>query len=109
MRVMSDPDVYALEMETIFQKTWIFLGHETEIPKSGDFVTRKLGNDAVIVARASTGDIHVSLNVCPHRGMRVCSVDSGNSPHAPLHLSRLGIQAGRQLLRRTRRAGANAR
>ena len=79
MRVMSDPDVYALEMETIFQKKWIFLGHETEIPNAGDFVTRKLGSDAVIVSRASTGHIHVSLNVCPHRGMRVCSVDSGNT------------------------------
>lgn len=79
LRVMSDPDIYQMEMETIFQKTWLFLGHDTEIPKSGDFVTRRLGNDPVIVARASTGDVHVSLNVCPHRGMRVCSVDSGNT------------------------------
>ena len=79
MRVLSDPDVYALEMETIFQKTWLLLGHETEIPNAGDFVTRRLGSDPVIVARASTGDIHVSLNVCPHRGMRVCNVDSGNT------------------------------
>ncbi|RZF63442.1 aromatic ring-hydroxylating dioxygenase subunit alpha [Sphingomonas populi] len=79
MRVMSDPQVYEMEMETIFQKTWIFLGHDTEIPKAGDFVTRKIGNDAVIVSRAASGDVHVFLNVCPHRGMRVCGVDSGNS------------------------------
>ncbi len=80
MRVMSDPDVYALEMETIFQKKWILLGHESEIPNVGDFVTRRLGGDPVIVARASGGDVHVSLNVCPHRGMRVCALDSGNAP-----------------------------
>lgn len=79
MRVMSDPDIYKIEMQTIFQKTWIFLGHDTEIPNSGDFVTRKIGDDAVIVSRGSDGKVHVFLNVCPHRGMRVCNVDSGNA------------------------------
>jgi hypothetical protein len=69
VRALSDPELYELEMERIFAKTWIFLGHETEIPNKGDFVTRDMGSDAVIVARDRDNEIHVSLNVCPHRAM----------------------------------------
>jgi phenylpropionate dioxygenase-like ring-hydroxylating dioxygenase large terminal subunit len=79
LKGMSDPELCALEMETIFAKKWILLGHESEITKRGDFVTRKPGSDGVIVARGMDGSIHVSLNVCPHHGMRVCTVDSGNA------------------------------
>lgn len=79
MRVMSDPEVYDLEMRTLFATKWLFLGHETEIPQTGDFVTRRLGSDGVIVARAADGKIYVSLNVCSHRGMRLCNVDAGNT------------------------------
>src|SRR3546814_12003395 len=42
------------------------------IPKSGDFIVRDMGEDNVIVTRDRQGEIHVSLNVCPHRGMKVC-------------------------------------
>src|SRR5690606_17456542 len=70
---------YDLEMERIFGKTWLLLGHESEIPEAGDFVVRNMGEDSVIVARGDDGKIHVSLNVCPHRGMRVCLADEGNA------------------------------
>ena len=79
VRTLSDPELYELEMERIFGKTWVFLGHETEIPNKGDFVTRDMGSDAVIVARDREGDIHVSLNVCPHRAMKVQTHDAGNT------------------------------
>jgi phenylpropionate dioxygenase-like ring-hydroxylating dioxygenase large terminal subunit len=80
MRVMSDQELYGHEMERIFAKTWLLLGHDTEIPKSGDFVVRDMGEDQVIVARDREGAIHVSLNVCPHRGMKVCTAEAGNAP-----------------------------
>lgn len=79
LRVMSDPDLYRHEMERIFARTWLLLGHESEIPKSGDFVLRNMGEDNVIVARDVAGHVHVSLNVCPHRGMRVCTAETGNT------------------------------
>jgi len=79
VRVLSDPELYELEMERIFAKTWIFLGHETEIPNKGDFITRDMGSDAVIVARDRDNEIHVSLNVCPHRAMKVQTHDAGNT------------------------------
>jgi len=79
MRVLADDELYQLEMERIFGQTWLLLAHESEIPNSGDFVVRNMGDDSVIVARDRSGDIHVSLNVCAHRGMRLCMSEAGNA------------------------------
>ena len=51
MRVLSDPEIYQMEMEKIFGKTWVLLGHESEIPNANDFMVRDIGGDSVIVAR----------------------------------------------------------
>ena len=79
LRVLADTEIYELEMERIFGKTWIMLGFESEIPNAGDFVVRQLGADQVIVSRARDGEINVMLNVCPHRGMRVCTAEAGTT------------------------------
>ena len=79
LRVMNDPELHRFEMERIFARTWLLLGHDTEIPKPGDFVVRDMGEDQVIVARSRDGGVHVSLNVCPHRGMKVCTAEAGNT------------------------------
>ena len=62
MRALSDPELYELEMEQIFGKIWIFLGHESEIPNSGDFVTRDMGSDSVLVTRDKSGEVHVPVS-----------------------------------------------
>jgi len=80
MRLFSDPEVYELELEHLFARSWIMVAHESEIPDVGDFVTRNVGEDPVIVARGREGDIHVSLNMCTHRGMQVCRTDDGTQP-----------------------------
>jgi nitrite reductase/ring-hydroxylating ferredoxin subunit len=79
MRTLSDPELYELEMERIFGKTWLLLGHESEIPNSGDFMVRDMGSDSVLVTRDKSSEIHVLLNVCAHRGMRVSTADAGNT------------------------------
>jgi phenylpropionate dioxygenase-like ring-hydroxylating dioxygenase large terminal subunit len=79
MRVLSDPEIYELEMQRIFGKVWLFLGMASEIPNSGDFVVRDMGSDAVIVSRDKAGEVHVLLNVCSHRGMKVSLLDGGNT------------------------------
>jgi phenylpropionate dioxygenase-like ring-hydroxylating dioxygenase large terminal subunit len=79
LRLMNDPEIHRIELERVFAKTWLLLGHDTEIPKSGDFIVRDMGEDNVIVARDRDGQIHVSLNVCPHRGMKVCTAEAGNA------------------------------
>ncbi|HLY65545.1 MAG TPA: Rieske 2Fe-2S domain-containing protein [Chloroflexota bacterium] len=80
-RVISDPDLYRVELERIFARSWLFVAHESEIPNPGDFVTRWMGEDPVIVSRAQDGSLHVMLNVCRHRGRKVCTEDAGNSSH----------------------------
>ncbi len=77
-RVLTDSGMYRLEQERIFGRSWLFVAHESEIPKPGDFVTRSMGEDPVIVSRAQDGSLHVMLNVCRHRGRKVCAEDAGN-------------------------------
>jgi nitrite reductase/ring-hydroxylating ferredoxin subunit len=77
--IFSSPEVYELEMERLFPRCWLLVAHESEIPQPGDYVTRSLGQLPVIVVRGADGKIRILLNVCRHRGMRVCRADSGNS------------------------------
>lgn len=70
--------VFQLEMERIFDRNWIFLAHETEIPQPGDFIVRALGSAPVIVVRQVDGSVTGFLNSCRHRGARVCRGDAGN-------------------------------
>ena len=79
LRAISDPELYDIEMRKVFGKTWLLLGHESEIPNPGDFITRLMGSDPVLITRQKDGSIRVMLNVCPHRGMRVCTSDAGNA------------------------------
>src|SRR5271155_425969 len=78
-RVLYDPEIYRLELKKIFAKYWIQVAHESEIPNAGDFVTRTIGEDPVIVTRTADGEIAILLNVCAHRAMEVCRADAGNA------------------------------
>lgn len=77
-KAFRDPEIYQLELERIFKRCWLFLGHVSQIPKAGDFLTNYMGEDPVIVTRGDDG-IHAFLNTCRHRGMRVCRADRGNT------------------------------
>lgn len=78
-RVFSDPEIYELEREKIFARCWLYLGHESEVPRPGDFVTAYMGEDPVILCRDASGGLRAFLNLCRHRGNRVCRADRGNS------------------------------
>jgi nitrite reductase/ring-hydroxylating ferredoxin subunit len=78
LRVLSDPEIHRLELRRIFARTWLFVATASEIPEPGDFVLRRMGEDAVIVTRRVDGEISILLNVCAHRGMEVCWADKGN-------------------------------
>ena len=75
----TDPRIFADEMERIFHRGWVFVGHESEIPRAGDFVTRSLGTQPVIMVRSTDGAVSVLLNRCMHRGTMVCAVDRGTT------------------------------
>lgn len=77
--IYSDPAIYQLELERIFARSWLFLGHEGMIPKFGDYIVTTMAEDSVIVSRQGNGSIAVFLNQCRHRGNRLCLADMGNS------------------------------
>lgn len=78
-RIFSDPEIYRLEQERLFARTWLFVAHESEIPRVGDFVARHMGEDPVIVSRGRDNKIRVFLNVCRHRGRKICGADLGST------------------------------
>lgn len=80
-------DICRLEFERIFDRGWMFLAHESEIPAAGDYVARMLGSAPVIVIRDKGAAIHALLNSCRHRGTKICRADAGNAPRfvCPYH------------------------
>lgn len=76
--VLTDPDVYQMELEKIFGKTWQFLAHETELKETGDYVTRWIVNDPILLIKNGEGKIKGFLNSCTHRGTQLCTADRGN-------------------------------
>jgi len=78
-RIYGDPEIFELEMERIFRRAWLFIGHESEVPEPGDYVTRDLAGEPIIMVRDDdTEEIGAFLNSCRHRGMRVCRADKDN-------------------------------
>ena len=73
-------DWYRRELERVFGRCWQFVGHESIIPRNGDFVASYMAEDPVIVQRGQDGKVRVFLNRCPHRGNLLCVHDRGNSP-----------------------------
>src|SRR5699024_10180174 len=85
--VYSDPKVFAVEMQRIFNRTWLYVGHESELPKPGNYKTAYLGLQPVIVSRGDDGQINVLYNRCRHRGAVVCREPKGFAHHfrCPYH------------------------
>ncbi len=66
-------------MRYLFATTWVYIGHESEIPAPNDFVTRTLGRRPVILSRGRDGAVQVVINRCTHRGAVVCRQARGNA------------------------------
>lgn len=78
-RCWTDEGVYALEKRGIFGKSWLFLGHESQIRASGDFVQAYMCETPIILSRGEDGLIYANVNSCTHRGLPVCRADHGNT------------------------------
>jgi phenylpropionate dioxygenase-like ring-hydroxylating dioxygenase large terminal subunit len=75
----TDATIFAEELRKIWYRTWVFVGHESEVPQAGDYVRKKLGLQDVIMTRDRDGQLHLLLNRCSHRGNQVCDDAKGNS------------------------------
>jgi 3-phenylpropionate/trans-cinnamate dioxygenase alpha subunit len=77
--IYADEDVYQLELERVFARSWLFLAHECQVPQPGDFFSSYMAEDPIVVLRQRDGSIAAFLNQCRHRGMRLCQSDFGHT------------------------------
>jgi phenylpropionate dioxygenase-like ring-hydroxylating dioxygenase large terminal subunit len=75
----TDPAIFAEELRKIWYRTWVFVGHESEVAQPNDYVRKKLGLQDVIMTRDRDGELHLLLNRCAHRGNQVCDDAKGNA------------------------------
>src|SRR5712692_6709009 len=77
--VFVNDEIYQQELEQIFARAWLFVGHESQVPNPDDYFISRMGEESVILTRDRQGQLHVLLNTCRHRGMKVCRYDEGNT------------------------------
>jgi benzoate/toluate 1,2-dioxygenase alpha subunit/p-cumate 2,3-dioxygenase alpha subunit len=76
---LVDEAVFQSEMRSIFDRCWLYVGHESEIPRPGDFRARDVGNRPLLFWHGHDGGKRVFYNSCRHRGALVCRVPEGNT------------------------------
>src|SRR6266702_6463298 len=69
-RAAFTADLVEAELRGIFDRSWLYVGHESEVPNNGDFVTRTVAGRPLVLVRSSDGMIRVLQNSCSHRGQR---------------------------------------
>jgi p-cumate 2,3-dioxygenase alpha subunit len=76
---LTSEEIHRAELERIFNHSWLYVGHESEVPNRGDFVRRTVATRPVFFVRsATTGEVKVFYNSCTHRGSVICRRDRGN-------------------------------
>jgi fatty-acyl-CoA synthase len=73
------PEIFADELEQIWYRTWVYVGHVSEIVEPGDYVRKSIGPQDVVMTRGADGEVHLLLNRCAHRGNLVCEAAAGNA------------------------------
>ena len=78
-RAFVDDELFELEREAIFERCWIYAGHESEVAANGAFVSRMVAGKPLLIVRDRAGTLRVFFNTCPHRGAIVCREDKGKA------------------------------
>jgi len=76
--IFTDPEIFELEMERIWEGNWIYLAHESQIPNPNDFMTLFMGRQPVILVRSPEGEVNAFINACGHRGTTLVREVRGN-------------------------------
>jgi len=77
--VYIDQEVFDLEMEQLWSNTWIYLGHDSQVPNAGDYYTADIAGRPVVMLRDGDGGVRVLMNRCAHKGTKVLTAVSGNT------------------------------
>ncbi|MFC9433727.1 aromatic ring-hydroxylating dioxygenase subunit alpha [Nocardia sp. NPDC057030] len=85
--IYNDRELFDREKTHVFGCAWIFIAHESEIPRRGDYVVRRIIDDSFIIIRDENDEIRAHFNMCRHRGMQICRAEIGNASHfrCPYH------------------------
>jgi glycine betaine catabolism A len=78
---------YQVELETLWYRDWLFVGHDCEIAQPGDYLTVQIGEYPILVVRDRDGAVRAFHNSCRHRGARICAAEHGTTPRlvCPYH------------------------
>ena len=79
-KAFTEQSVFEREYAAIFDTCWLYLGHASELPEPGSFLTRTVARRPILFNRDADGEYHALLNACPHRGAMVCRERKGKSP-----------------------------
>ena len=99
----TDPAVYERDLERAVLPYWLFVGHAARIPAAGDYFLVNVAGESIIITHDERGEFHALLNVCRHRGSRVCLSDEGRSKrfacpyHAWVYAADGSLLAARQM------------
>jgi 2-chlorobenzoate 1,2-dioxygenase len=77
--VYTDPAIFELELERVFGTSWLFIGHDSQVPAPGDFVTTRMGREPIVIVRTQAGALRAFYNRCRHRGAKLCMMPQGHS------------------------------
>ncbi len=90
----ASPDVFALERERIFARSWTYVARAERLTQPGDYVLADVAGESLIVTRDHAGRLRAFFNVCRHRGTRLCTVAEGRfggSIQCPYHAWTYGL------------------
>ncbi|MBI4605739.1 MAG: aromatic ring-hydroxylating dioxygenase subunit alpha [Planctomycetes bacterium] len=74
-----DDEIYRLDLDRIWRRSWLFVGHTCQVPEAGDYFTLEVDSDPILVIRGEDGAVRAFHNVCRHRGTLLCASDSGRA------------------------------
>lgn len=77
--IYLDARIFALEMQHLWARSWLFVGHASQVPQAGDFISTQLGAQPVLMLRQADGGINVLHNRCAHKGSQLTNAPSGNT------------------------------